>query len=139
MDLKAEVETIRHLEARYAPVTTHGELDDWLAAQIMKSYHNLHNEEPVVFRFREAVILYIPESELINATRLVGKDITEHCLLVERFMYNNYGIRRLNYRGVGCPIQLALEDFELIGMQLANELIAWYQNISLASNKLDSN
>lgn len=138
MDLKAEVETIRRLETRYAPITTHGELDEWLAAQLLKSYHDIHDQEPAVFRFREAVILYVPDSELINATRLVGKNITEHCLLVERFMYNNYGIRRLNYKGAGAPIQLVADDFELMGMQLANELIAWYQNTSLASSKLDS-
>lgn len=139
MSLKSEVETIRCLEARYAPLTTHGELDGWLSAQLMKSYHNLHDEEGVVFRFREAIIRYVPDSELINATKLVGKDITEHCLLIEKFMYNNYGIRKLNYKRAGCPIQLALDDFVLMGKQIANELITWYENTSLTPLRLNSN
>jgi hypothetical protein len=132
MSRQSEAAAIRRLESEYSPATEFYELEEWLGHQLYDTYHNLHGGEPELFRFREAVLLYVPTTELINATRLVYKDVTEHCVILSGFLYKNYGIRNLGNRAdVEMQLMLSEHDFDLMALQIASDLIAWYDNVSL--------
>jgi hypothetical protein len=137
MDRRTEAAAIRKLEAEYSPATERFELEDWLAQQLFETYHNINEGNAELFKFREAVILYVPSTELINATRLIGSDITEHCVLLSGFLYKNYGVKKLgNKADVEMELMLSEFDFELMALQIADDLIAWYDNMSLVNDVL---
>lgn len=137
MNKRAEAAAVRRLEAEYCPSTEPFELEDWLAMQLFETYHNIHEGVPELFRFREAVILYEPSTELINATRLIGSSVSEHCVLLSAFLYRNYGVKKLgNKAEVEMELMLCESDFELMAMQITTDLITWYQNMSLVDNVL---
>lgn len=138
MNRRAEAAAVRRLEAEYCPSTESFELEDWLAQQLFETYHNIHEGSPEIFKFREAVILYAPSTELINATRLLGSDLTEHCILLSGFLYKNYGVKKLgNKAEVEMELMLSEYDFELMALQITNDLVAWYENMSLVKNVLN--
>ena len=131
MDRHTDAKVVRRIEAEYSPATEKFELEDWLAQQLYDTYHNLYKGEPELFRFREAVLLYAPQAELINATRLVEEDITEHCILLSSFLYKNYGVKKLNDKAdVEMQLMLSEHDFELMAVQITDELITWYETVS---------
>jgi hypothetical protein len=137
MNMRAEAAAVRRLEAEYCPSTERFELEDWLAQQLFDTYHNVHEGVPELFKFREAAILYVPSTELINATRLIGSDITEHCLLLSVFLFKNYGVKKLtNKADIEMQLMLSEYDFELMSVQIANDLVAWYENMSLVKDVL---
>lgn len=135
MNKRAEVAVIRRLEAEYCPFTERFELEDWLASKLYDTYHNLlHEKYPDLFRFREAAILYVKENELINITRLVDKKVVEYCVLLSNFLKNNYGVKRLGNRAdVEMELMLSESDFELMAMQIVDDLMEWYETIDLVS------
>ena len=131
MDRHTDAKVVRRIEAEYSPATEKFELEDWLAQQLYDTYHNLYENEPEIFRFREAVLLYAPQTELINATRLVENDVTEHCILLSGFLYKNYGVKKLNHKAdVEMQLMLVEHDFELMAIQITDELTAWYETVS---------
>lgn len=137
MNKRAEAAAVRRLEAEYCPSTERFELEDWLANQLFETYHNIHEGSPELFKFREAVILYIPSTEIINATRLLETDVTEHCVLLSSFLYKNYGVKKLsNKADIEMQLMLSEYDFELMALQIANDLVAWYENMSLVKDVL---
>jgi len=141
VDRHTDAKVVRRIEAEYSPATEKFELEDWLAQQLFDTYHNLYGGESEIFRFREAVLLYAPQTELINATRLVESDVTEHCILLSSFLYKNYGVKRLDHKAdVEMHLMLTEHDFELMAIQITDELIAWYETVScmqeVASMKL---
>ena len=126
-----DAKVVRRIEAEYSPATEKFELEDWLAQQLFDTYHNLYENEPEIFRFREAVLLYAPQTELINATRLIENDVTEHCILLSGFLYKNYGVKKLNHKAdVEMQLMLVEHDFELMAIQITDELTAWYETVS---------
>lgn len=134
MTRREEAAAIKRLEAEYCPATERFELEDWVAQQLFDTYHSIHDDEPCFFKFREAVLIYFPTSEIINATRLIDKNVTEHCTLLSAFLYKNYGVRRLgNKAEVEMELMLSEYDFELMAMQIVEDLIAWYDNMSLVN------
>jgi len=139
MNKRAEVAVIRRLEAEYCPFTERFELEDWLASKLYDTYHNLlHDEDPDLFRFREAAILYVKENELINITRLVDKKVVEHCVLLSNFLKKNYGVKRLGNRAdVEMELMLSESDFELMAMQIVDDLMEWYETMDVVSFVLD--
>jgi hypothetical protein len=131
MSRQSEAAAIRRLESEYSPATEIVELEDWIAQQLFDTYHNLQEGEPELFRFREAVLFYIPKSELINVTRLINKDVTEHCVILSGFFYKNYGVKKLgNKAEVEMQLMLTEHDFELMSLQIADDILAWYENVS---------
>jgi len=131
LDRHTDAKVVRRIEAEYSPATEKFELEDWLAQQLYDTYHNLYENEPEIFRFREAVLLYAPQTELINATRLVENDVTEHCILLSGFLYKNYGVKKLNHKAdVEMQLMLVEHDFELMAIQITDELTAWYETVS---------
>lgn len=137
MNKRAEAAAVRRLEAEYCPSTERFELEDWLAQQLFETYHNIHEGSPELFKFREAVILYVPSTELINATRLLGNDVTEHCTLLSGFLYKNYGVKKLsNKADIEMQLMLSEYDFELMALQITNDLVVWYDNMSLVGDVL---
>lgn len=137
MNKRAEAAAVRRLEAEYCPSTERFELEDWLANQLFETYHNVHEGGPELFKFREAVILYIPSTEIINATRLLGSNVTEHCVLLSSFLYKNYGVKKLsNKADIEMQLMLSEFDFELMALQITNDLVAWYENMSLVKDVL---
>lgn len=136
---RAEIAVIRRLEAEYCPFTERFELEDWLASKLYDTYHNLpHDENPDLFRFREAAILYVKENELINITRLIDKKVVEHCVLLSTFLKNNYGVKKLgNKAEVEMELMLSESDFELMAMQIVEDLMEWYETMNLVSLVLD--
>ncbi len=139
MNRRAEVAAIRRLEAEYCPSTERFELEDWLAGKLYDTYHDLVCEGiPDLFRFREAVILYVEENELINVTRLVDKKVVEHCLLLSDFLKKNYGVKKLGNRAdVEMELMLSEYDFDLMAMQIVDDLMEWYETMDLVSFVLD--
>ena len=132
MDRQTDAKIVRRIEAEYSPATEKFELEDWLAQQLYGTYHNLHEGEHELFKFRDAVLMYFPETELVNATMLVGNNVTEHCVLLSGFLYKNYGIRKLtNKADIEMQLMLSEHDFELMSLQITNDLIAWYENMRL--------
>lgn len=137
MDRRSEAASIRRLEAEYCPATEQFELEDWLAQQLFETYHNIHEGTPELFKFREAVLLYVPTTELINATRVIGQDVTEHCILLSSFLYKNYGVKKLgNNAEIEMQLMLSEYDFELMAMQITSDLTAWYETMSLVKEVL---
>jgi hypothetical protein len=137
MNKRAEAAAVRRLEAEYCPSTERFELEDWLAHQLFETYHNIHDGSSELLRFREAVILFVPSSELINATRLLGSNVTEHCILLSSFLYKNYGVKKLsNKADIEMQLMLSEYDFELMALQITNDLVAWYENMSLVKDVL---
>jgi hypothetical protein len=131
VDRHADAKVVRKIEAEYSPATEKFELEDWLAQQLFDTYHNLYEGSPEIFRFREAVLLYAPQTELINATRLIESDVTEHCILLSGFLYKNYGVKKLNHKAdVEMQLMLTEHDFELMAIQITDEIIAWYETVS---------
>jgi hypothetical protein len=131
LDRCTDAKVVRRIEAEYSPATEKFELEDWLAQQLFDTYHNLYENEPEIFRFREAVLLYAPQTELINATRLIESDVTEHCILLSGFLYKNYGVKKLNHKAdVEMQLMLTEHDFELMAIQITDELTAWYETVS---------
>lgn len=126
-----DAKVVRKIEAEYFPATAKFELEDWLAQQLFDTYHNLYEDEAELFRFREAVLLYSPQTELINVTRMIDEDVTEHCILLSGFLYKNYGVKKLgNKSEVEMQLMLAEHDFELMSVQITDEITAWYETIS---------
>jgi hypothetical protein len=139
MNRHADARAVKRIEAEYSPATEKFELEDWLAQQLYDTYHNLGEDEPQLFRYRDAVLLYMQKTELINATMLIGKDVTEHCVLLSSFLYKNYGVKRLaNKADVEMHLMLSEYDFELMSMQITDDLIAWYQNMHLVKEVLET-
>lgn len=137
MDRRLEAAAIRRLEAEYSPATERFELDDWIAQQLFETYHNIHDSETSLFKFKEAVFVYIPTTELISATRLIDKNITEHSTLLSGFLYRNYGVKKLgNNADIEMSLMLSEYDFELMAMQLSEDLLTWYDNVSLIKEVL---
>lgn len=137
MDRRSEAASIRRLEAEYCPATEQFELEDWLAQQLFETYHNIHEGTPELFKFREAVLLYVPTTELINATRVIGQDVMEHCILLSSFLYKNYGVKKLgNNAEIEMQLMLSEYDFELMAMQITSDLTAWYETMSLVKEVL---
>ena len=131
MDRHTDAKVVRRIEAEYSPATKKFELEDWLAQQLFDTYHNLYEGDPELFRYREAVLLYVPQTELINATRLIESDVTEHCVLLSGFLYKNYGIKKLNHKAdIEMQLMLTEHDFELMAMQITDEITAWYETVS---------
>ncbi len=131
MDRHTDAKVVRRIEAEYSPATEKFELEDWLAQQLFDTYHNLYEGDTELFRFREAVLLYAPRTELINATRLIESDVTEHCILLSGFLYKNYGVKKLNHKAdVEMQLMLTEHDFELMAIQITDEIIAWYETVS---------
>jgi hypothetical protein len=131
MDRHTDAKVVRRIEAEYSPATEKFELEDWLAQQLFDTYHNLYEGKPELFRFREAVLLYAPQTELINATRLIENDVTEHCILLSGFLYKNYGVKKLNDKAdVEMQLMLSEHDFELMAVQITDEISAWYETVS---------
>lgn len=138
MDRHVDARTVRRIEAEYCPATEKFELEDWLAQQLFETYHNLTGGEPELFKFRDAVLVYMPETELINATMLVEDSVTEHCILLSGFLYKNYGVRKLsNKADVEMHLMLSEHDFELMSLQITDDLIAWYENMHLIKEVLE--
>lgn len=138
MNRQADARVVRSIEAKYSPATEKFELEDWLAQQLFDTYHNLHGGEPELFRFRDSVLLYAPETELINGTMLIGKDVTEHCVLLSSFLYKNYGVKKLgNKADVEMQLMLSEFDFELMAMQITDDLVTWYENMHLVKEVLE--
>lgn len=139
MNRQKTAAAIKRIEAKYAPATNRFELEDWISQQLSDTYHNLQDNEPVMFRFREAVLYYFPTTELINITRLVNKDITEHCVLLSGFLYKNYGVKSLtNKADAETALMLSQFDFELMAVQISEDLITWYETVSLALSVINS-
>lgn len=131
MDRQTDAKVVRRIEAKYSPATEKFELEDWLAQQLYDTYHNLYESESELFRFREAALLYVPQTELINTTRLTDNDITEHCILLSGFLYKNYGVKKLNNKAdVEMQLMLTEYDFELMAIQITDEISAWYETVS---------
>jgi hypothetical protein len=139
MNRHTDARVVKKIEAEYAPATEKFELEDWLAQQLFETYHNLCEDESQLFRFRDSVVLYAPETELINATMLVGKNVTEHCILLSSFLYKNYGVKKLgNKADVEMQLMLSEHDFELMAMQITDDLTAWYDNMHLVKKVLET-
>jgi hypothetical protein len=131
MDRQTDARIVRRIEADYSPATEKYELEDWLAQQLFDTYHNLYEGESELFRFREAVLVYAPQTELINSTRLIENNVTEHCILLSGFLYKNYGVKKLNHKAdVEMQLMLMEHDFELMAVQITDEIIAWYETVS---------
>lgn len=138
MNRQAEAAAIRRLEAEYTPATERFELEDWIAEQLFDTYHDVHEGYPALFRFREAVFLYVPTTELINVTMLVGKDVIERCVLLSQFLQQNYGVSKLgNKAGIEMALMLSEHDFELMAMQIVEDLVTWYDKVSCVKDVLD--
>jgi hypothetical protein len=136
---QAEAAAIKRLEAEYSPATERFELEDWVAQQLFDTYHNLTESQSALFRFREAVIIYVPTTELFNITRLVDKNITEHCILLSSFLHKNYGVRKLSNKAeVEMALMLSEHDFELMSMQIVTDMLHWYDLMTLANEVLMS-
>lgn len=134
MNKRAEAAAIRQIEAEYSPATERFELEDWLAVQLFETYHNLHAGSSELFRFREAVILYVPETELLNITILVDKNVVERCVLLSNFLDKNYGVNKLGNRAdVEMELMLSEYDFELMAMQITDDIMEWYDTIDLVN------
>jgi hypothetical protein len=134
---QAEAAAIKRLEAEYSPATERFELEDWVAQQLFDTYHNLTENQSALFRFREAVIIYVPTTELFNITRLVDKNITEHCILLSNFLHKNYGVRKLSNKAeVEMALMLSEHDFELMSMQIVTDMLHWYDLMTLANEVL---
>ena len=132
-----EAAAIRRLEAEYSPATEKFELDNWVAEQLYDTYHNLHNDKTSLFKFKEAVLIYVPTTELINVTRFIDKDVTEHCTLLSEFLYKNYGVKKLgNKADIEMALMLSELDFKLIALQISKDLITWYDNMTLVKDVL---
>ncbi len=137
MNRQAEAAAIKRLEAEYSPATERFELEDWVAQQLFDTYHNLTENQSALFRFREAVIIYVPTTELFNITRLVDKNITEHCILLSNFLHKNYGVRKLSNKAeVEMALMLSEHDFELMSMQIVTDMLHWYDLMTLANEVL---
>ena len=131
MNRHTDAKVVRRIEAEYSPATEKFELEDWLAQQLFDTYHNLYEGVPELFRFREAALFYVPQTELINATRMIENDVTEHCILLSGFLYKNYGVKRLNHKAdVEMQLMLTEHDFELMAIQITDDIIAWYETVS---------
>lgn len=139
MDRRIEAAAIRRLEAEYCPSTERFELEDWLAGQLFDTYHNLIPQgESSLFRFRNAAIVYVEETELLNVTRVIDKKVVEHCILLHNFLKKNYGVNKLGNRAeVEMELMLSEYDFELMAMQIVNELMEWYERMDLVSYVLE--
>lgn len=139
MKKRVEAAAIKKLEAEYCPSTERFELEDWLAGQLFDTYHNILREgKPNLFRFRKAAIVYIEETELLNVTRIIEKDVVEHCILLSSFMKKNYGVNKLgNKADVEMELMLSEYDFELMAIQITNELMEWYEKMDLVSYVLE--
>lgn len=137
MNRQAEAAAIKRLEAEYSPATERFELEDWVAQQLFDTYHNLTENQSALFRFREAVIIYVPTTELFNITRLVDKNITEHCILLSNFLHKNYGVHKLSNKAeVEMALMLSEHDFELMSMQIVTDMLHWYDLMTLANEVL---
>lgn len=137
MNRQAEAAAIKRLEAEYSPATERFELEDWIATQLFDTYHGLTGGDSALFRFREAVIIYIPATELFNITVLVDKDIVESCILLKNFLHKNYGVKKLsNKADVEMALMLSEHDFELMSMQIVTDMLGWYDVITLAKEVL---
>jgi hypothetical protein len=135
MTRHSEAAVIRRLEDEYSPATKKFELDDWVAQQLYDTYHNLHNDKTTLFKFKEAVLIYVPTSELINVTRFIDKDVTEHCILLSEFLYKNYGVKKLgNKADIEMTLMLSGLDFKIIAVQISKDLITWYDSMTLVKD-----
>lgn len=139
MNRRSEAAAIRKLEAEYCPSTERFELEDWLAGQLFDTYHNIPRDgEPNLFRFREAVLIYVEETELLNTTMIIGKEVVEHCVLLSSFLEKNYGVTKLGNRAdVEMELMLSEYDFELMAVQIVNDLMEWYETMDLVSYVLN--
>lgn len=139
MNKRVEAAAIKKLEAEYCPSTERFELEDWIAGQLFDTYHNLtYTGQSSLFRFRKAAIVYIEKTELLNATRVIGKEVVEHCISISSFMKKNYGVSKLGNRAdVEMELMLSEYDFELISVQIVSELMEWYERMDLVSYVLE--
>lgn len=133
MNKQADAATIRRIECEYSPVFERHELEDWIAQELYDVYHKL-SFEPYTLRFRQAFMIFFPERGIINATRLVEENVTEHSVLLSSFLYKNYGVLTLNDSSIiDMALMLCESDFEFIASQVADELLCWYDNIDFAN------
>jgi hypothetical protein len=136
---QTEAAAIRRLEAEYSPATERFELEDWISQQLFETYHGICEGESMTFRFREAVLIYVSSPELINVTRIINKTVTEHCVLLSKFFQKNYGVKKLaNKADIEMALMLTEWDFELMAMQITEDLMSWYDNMSLVQSVLTS-
>lgn len=139
MNRRIEAAAIRKLEAEYCPSTERFELEDWLAGQLFDTYHNIHRiGYPNLLVFRKMVIVYVEETELLNITTIIGKDVVEHCILLSNFLKKNYGVDKLGNRAeVEMELMLSEYDFELMAVQIVDELMEWYERMDLVRYVLE--
>ncbi len=139
MNKQVEAAAIKKLEAEYCPSTERFDLEDWLAGQLFDTYHSLLRiGQSNLFRFRRAAVVYVEETELLNVTMIIGKDVVEKCILLSNFMKKNYGVNKLGNRAdVEMELMLSEYDFELMAVQIVDELMEWYENMDLVSYVLE--
>jgi hypothetical protein len=120
--------SIRHLETKYGGNTTRFELEEWLRDQLLDTYLevNEHDELDNNFKFEDIVIVFLPQQQLINLTRLDDEGKALECSIsIKSFMLENYGISSL--KDARTSIELTTFDFELIAMQITDSISEWGQ------------
>lgn len=138
MSKQSEAAVIRRLEAEYSPCNERFELEDWIAEQLFNTYNDIEDAESVLFRFREAVFIFVRSNEIFNATRLVGGKAVDYSILLSGFLNRNYGVSKLaNNTDIEKTLILTEFDFELMSMQIVDDFIFWYEEVSLVKQVLE--
>jgi len=135
---QSEAAAIRRLEAEYSPRNERFELEDWIAEQLFNTYNDIEETESILFRFREAVFIYVRSNEIFNATRLVNNKAVDYSILLSGFLHRNYGVSKLaNNKDIEKSLILTELDFELMSMQIVDDFIYWYEEVSLVKEVLE--
>lgn len=124
-----DLAVIKKIEQEYSSSAERWELEDWMAQQLFDEYKTFEKNEQQMFRFGDAVILYLPRSSTFNVTRIYDQNVLEHAVPVQEYLYRYYGINRVC--DVKTDLKFSESDFELMAMQLADDIVSWYENITL--------
>jgi len=124
-----DIAEIKRIEAEYSSSAERWELEDWMSQQLFDHYRKDAELNEEMFRFGDAVVMYLPKSLTFNITRILDRNVLEHSVSLQQYLYSHYGIQHV------CEIKTDLKfsesDFELMAMQLAEDIVGWYENITL--------
>lgn len=120
---------IRKIERQYETTAERWELEDWICQQLFDLYHGEVDEGPIIFRFGEAVIMFAPSLNLFNVTRIYMENVIESSISISMFLEENYGIKQ--FAEAKPSVQFSDTDFELMAIQITEEILSWYENMTL--------
>jgi len=124
-----ELAEIRRIEELHTACGERWELEDWIAQQLYDHYKGDLHYYFSGFRFWDAVLIYQSCRSQFSITRIVGDSVIDRTFPVSQFLHTNYGIEELTE--VNAELAFSESDFELMAMQMTEEIVSWYDNMTM--------